>query len=177
MTEPHDGKMRTSRNGVDFIKRWEGLETKAYRDVAGVWTIGYGHTEGFRDGRFGPDAKIKAFEAETLLREDLTPREDIVARLVKVQVNQNEFDALVSFEFNTGGLHRSTALRRLNNENRLGAAEALTWWNKATIAGEIVTVPGLVRRRAAEAVLFLKPVAGSKTTKAPRTRRLWRVRK
>ncbi len=146
--------MRASDRCVDFIRRWEGLETEAYRDVAGVWTIGYGHT--------GPDARpgatITEGEAEVLLRRDLVSREQTVDRLVDVALSQNEFDALVSFEFNTGGLACSTALNRLNKGDRLGAAEALCWWNKARINGDLREVEGLTRRRAAEAVLFLTPV-------------------
>ncbi len=149
--------METSPDGVDFIKHWEGLATKAYRDVAGVWTIGYGHTAGFRDGRFSRVSVIDEPCAEALLRADLGPREDTVRRLVAVAINQHAFDALVSFEFNTGALSRSTALRRLNDGDRDGAAEALQWWNKATVAGALIVVPGLVRRRAAEAALFLTP--------------------
>ncbi len=171
MTKRRRNPERTSNAGVAFIKKWEGLETKAYRDVAGVWTIGYGHTEGFRDGRFGPGDKIRPFEADMLLREDLKSREETVSELVAVALNQNEFDALVSFEFNTGGLRRSTALRRLNEDNRMGAADALTWWNKARIDDELVAVRGLTRRRAAEAMLFLKPIAAPGTKKAPHGRR------
>ena len=156
MSRFDDAIMATSDAGAAFIRRWEGLATTAYRDVAGVWTIGYGHTAGFREGRFGPVSVIDAAEAETLLRYDLVSREETVRRLVRVDVNQHEFDALVSFEFNTGALARSTALRRLNDGNRLAAAEALTWWEKATIDGVLTVVPGLVRRRAAEAVLFLR---------------------
>lgn len=161
--------MRVSQSGVQFIKRWEGCELAAYRDIAGVWTIGYGHTEGFRAGRFCAQSRIDALEAETLLRSDLRSREETVEHLVSATLNQNEFDALVSFEFNTGGLARSTALRRLNRGHRVSAAEALTWWNKATVGGKTVIVPGLTRRRAAEAVLFLKPAPEQAT--APRKRR------
>ncbi|MEM8770320.1 MAG: lysozyme [Pseudomonadota bacterium] len=149
--------MRVSRGGLDFLKRWEGLETRAYRDIANVLTIGYGHTQGFRDGRFDENSEISAIEAETLLREDLTPREERVNRVVEIDLHQNAFDALVSFEFNTGGLARSTALRRLNAGNAVGAAEALTWWNKASLGDSKVVIPGLSRRRAAEANLFLTP--------------------
>lgn len=156
MSERPAAAIKTSDAGVDFIRRWEGLETSAYRDIAGVWTIGYGHLAGFRDGRFGCDSVIDEAAAEALLRADLAPREETVRTLVRVSLNQQEFDALVSFEFNTGALARSTALRRLNAGNRLAAAEALTWWNKATIDGALRIVPGLVRRRAAEALLFLK---------------------
>ena len=147
-------RLRASAQGVAFIKLWEGLETRAYRDVAGVWTIGYGHAGA--DVRSG--ATISEETADELLRRDLVPREKTVRALVGVPLNQNEFDALVSFEFNTGGLARSTALKRLNREDRFGATQALTWWNKARIDGELVEVTGLTRRRAAEARLFLKPV-------------------
>lgn len=148
--------MKISDGGVDFIRRWEGLATSAYCDIAGVWTIGYGHTAGFRDGRFRYDSVIDPGAAELLLRADLAPREETVCRLVRVGLDQHAFDALVSFEFNTGALARSTALRRLNEHDRQGAAEALTWWSKATIDGVLRDVPGLQRRRAAEARLLLK---------------------
>lgn len=152
--------MRTSENGVDLIKRFEGLELQAYQDIAGIWTIGYGHT--------GPDVepgmRISERDAEELLKNDLRPREEAVARLVSVSLNQNEFDALVSFVYNVGieAFRKSTARKRLNANNRIGAAEALTWWNKATVSGVLREVNGLTRRRASERGLFLSP-----TTAAP----------
>lgn len=143
--------MRTSENGVAFIKEWEGLELQAYQDIAGVWTIGYGHT----GSGVAPGRKISECEAVRLLAEDLRAREARVASLVAVALAQHEFDALVSFEFNTGGLSRSTALVRLNQGDREGAAEALTWWNKSSVSGALREVRGLTRRRRAEAALFL----------------------
>jgi lysozyme len=148
--------MKTSETGVALIKRFEGLELQAYQDIAGIWTIGYGHT--------GPDVKpgqkISEREAEDLLRRDLKPREEAVARLVTVSLNQNEFDALVSFVYNVGieAFRKSTARRRLNGSDRVGAAEALTWFNKATVGGVLRAVTGLTRRRAAERALFLEPI-------------------
>lgn len=148
--------MKTSETGVALIKRFEGLELQAYQDIAGIWTIGYGHT--------GPDVKpgqkISEREAEDLLRRDLKPREDAVARLVSVGLNQNEFDALVAFIYNVGieAFRNSTARRRLNAGDRVGAAEALTWFNKATVGGVLRVVTGLTRRRAAERALFLEPI-------------------
>lgn len=148
--------VKTSESGVELIKRFEGLELEAYQDIAGVWTIGYGHT--------GPDVqpgmRISEREAEALLRRDLKPREDAVERLTSVPLNQNEFDALVSFVYNVGveAYRRSTARRRLNGGDRIGAADALTWWNKATVGGVLREVMGLTRRRAAERALFLTPV-------------------
>ncbi len=147
--------MRTSENGVELIKRFEGLELEAYQDIAGIWTIGYGHT--------GPDVqpgmKISERDAEELLRRDLKPREQAVDGAVKVPLNQNEFDALVSFVYNVGAsaFRGSTALKRLNKGDRTGAADALTWWNKATVGGVLREVLGLTRRRAAEKALFLTP--------------------
>ncbi|MEO0399793.1 MAG: lysozyme [Pseudomonadota bacterium] len=147
--------MKISANGVALIKRFEGLELESYEDIAGVWTIGYGHTE-----TAGPGQRITDAEAEQLLRQDLGPREQSVSRLTNVPLNQNEFDALVSFVYNVGSdaYRRSTARRRLNAGDRIGAAEALTWFNKATVGGVLVPVTGLTRRRAAERALFLTPV-------------------
>lgn len=146
--------MRISEAGIELIKRFEGLELESYQDIAGVWTIGYGHTE-----TAGPNQKISAREADDLLRRDLAPRERAVEQLASVSLNQNEFDALVSFVFNVGAgaFKTSTARKRLNRNDRLGAADALTWWNKATVAGVLREVTGLTRRRAAERALFLTP--------------------
>lgn len=146
--------MKTSQSGIDLIKRFEGLELEAYQDIAGVWTIGYGHIETAK-----PGMRITEREAEALLQRDLKPREQAVGRIVSVPLNQNEFDALVSFVYNVGveGFRRSTARRRLNSNDRIGAADALTWWNKATVGGVLREVTGLTRRRAAERALFLTP--------------------
>ncbi|MBT8472542.1 MAG: lysozyme, partial [Marinicaulis sp.] len=147
--------MKTSERGIALIKQFEGLELEAYQDIAGVWTIGYGHT----GSDVEPGMRITEREAEALLRRDLRPRENAVDRLTKVPVNQNEFDALVSFIYNVGisAYERSTARRRLNRGDRLAAANALTWWNKATVGGVLREVLGLTRRRAAEKALFLTP--------------------
>ncbi|MFZ5616591.1 MAG: lysozyme, partial [Pseudomonadota bacterium] len=147
--------MKISEAGIYLIKRFEGLELESYQDIAGVWTIGYGHTE-----TAGPNQKISEREAEELLRRDLGPRERAIEQLVGVALNQNEFDALVSFVFNVGAnaFKNSTARKRLNRNDRVGAAEALTWWNKATVNGVLREVLGLTRRRAAERALFLTPV-------------------
>jgi lysozyme len=147
--------MRTSENGIALIKRWEGLELESYQDIVGVWTIGYGHTE-----TAGPNQKISEREAEELLKRDLEPRERAVGDLTSVPLNQNEFDALVSFVYNVGvnAYRNSTARKRLNRGDRVGAAEALTWFNKATIGGVLREVNGLKRRRASEQALFLTPV-------------------
>jgi lysozyme len=150
--------MHINEEGIALIKLFEGLRLEAYQDVAGVWTIGYGHTKTAKKGM-----TISEREAEALLREDVREAEQAVTRLVKAPLNENEFSALVSFVFNIGegAFARSTALRRLNAGDREGAAAAIELFNKATINGKKQTIPGLVRRRAAEKALFLKPVPGA----------------
>lgn len=152
--------------GVAFIKQWEGLELESYQDIAGVWTIGYGHTE-----TAAPNMQITEAEAEALLRRDLGWREEAINALVLVPLNQNEFDALVSFIFNVGAgaFRKSTARKRLNAGDRIGAAEALTWFNKATVGGVLREVTGLSRRRAEEKALFLTPLDTTDFDAAPDT--------
>ncbi|WP_019104081.1 lysozyme [Chromobacterium haemolyticum] len=141
--------MKTSAKGIALIQKSEGLRLKAYQDSVGVWTIGYGHT--------GPDVTsalvITHDQADALLARDLEKFEAGIMRLVKVQFNQNQFDALVSFAYNLGlgALQGSTLLRLLNAGDYAGAAAQLPRWNKA--GGK--ELPGLTRRRAAEQALFL----------------------
>lgn len=141
--------MKTSQKGIDLIKSSEGLRLEAYKDSVGVATIGFGHT--------GPDVqmgqKITAAEAELLLTVDLGKFEKGVTSLVKVGINQNQFDSLVSFSYNLGlgNLGSSTLLKKLNLGDYAGAAAEFTKWTKA--GG--VSLPGLVKRRAAEKALFL----------------------
>ena len=147
---------QVSQEGIALIKRFEGLETQSYRDVAGIWTIGYGHT----GPEVGPGMRISEAQAEDLLQRDLQRFEDGVAEAVTAPITQSQFDALVSLSYNIGvrAFQRSTALKRLNKGDFEGAAEAITWWNKATVNGVKRPVLGLTRRRAAEAALFLQDV-------------------
>lgn len=141
-----------TQNGVDLIKHFEGLYLKAYNDGGGVITIGYGHT-GLKhnDGTVYLGRRITEQEAEDLLRYDMNVFERRVVSLVTVPLNDDEFDALVSFDFNTGGLDKSTLLRKLNKEDRLGSADELMRWTKDN--GKVLV--GLVRRRKSERLLFL----------------------
>lgn len=140
--------MITSDKGIALIQDSEGLRLKAYKDSVGVPTIGWGHTGDVQMG-----TSITRAQAETLLREDLHDFERAVTRLVRVPINQNQFDALVCFSFNVGAkaLENSTLLRLLNAGNFAGAASQFPNWNKA--GGQILK--GLVTRRAAEQKLFL----------------------
>jgi lysozyme len=139
--------------GVRLIKESESLRLTAYQDAVGIWTIGYGHT--------GPDVTpgktITREQADALLRSDVGSAESDVRRLVKVPLSSNQFSALVSFVFNVGagptGFGGSTMLRLLNQGDYAGAADQFPRWNKA--GGKVLQ--GLVKRRAAERALFLKP--------------------
>lgn len=139
--------MRTSQRGINLIKQHEGLRLEAYRCPAGIYTIGYGHTAGVRRGDV-----IDERRAEQLLADDLKKFEGVVSRECP-GVNQNQFDALVSFTFNLGetNLRKSTLLKcvKANPDNQNIYTEFLRW-NKSK--GEVL--PGLIRRRKAEADLY-----------------------
>ena len=142
--------------GLRLVKEFEGCKLSAYRDSAGVLTIGYGHTSKAGPPTVTPGLSITQADAEAILRQDLQLFEDAVQKLVTVDLTDNEFAALTSLCFNIGAtaFAGSTCLKRLNKGDRKGAAEALTWWNKA--GGK--RLGGLVRRRAAEKALFLAPI-------------------
>lgn len=143
--------MNVSTNGIELIKQFEGCSLKAYKCPAGIWTIGYGHTNGVKEGQ-----AITKAEAENLLKQDLTRFERVINNVIKVNLNQNQFDALVSFSYNigTGALKNSTLLKLLNNEDYKGAAEQFDKWVYA--GGK--KLAGLIKRRTAEKELFLKPI-------------------
>jgi len=140
--------MQTSDNGKKLIKKFEGCSLKAYRCPAGKLTIGYGHTNGVK-----PHQKMTIEEANKLFNEDIKQFENAVNALVKVKINQNQFDALVSFAFNlgTGALKQSTLLKLLNSGDYSGAAEQFRRW---VYVGKYI-VHGLVVRREEEKKLFL----------------------
>ncbi|MFG0272367.1 lysozyme [Pseudomonas sp. zjy_14] len=141
--------MRTSQRGLSLIKSFEGLRLQAYQDAVGVWTIGYGTTRGVKAGM-----AITKEQAERMLMDDVQRFEPEIERLVKVQLNRNQWDALMSFTYNLGSsnLESSTLRRLLNAGDYAGAAEQFSRWNKA--GGKVLS--GLVRRRAAERDLFLE---------------------
>jgi lysozyme len=154
--------MQLSNHGEAVIKNFEGLRLSAYRDSAGVWTIGYGSTR-YHDGKAIKPADKLASEAQAdaLFRNTLGQYEDAVNNLVKVPLSQNQFDALTSFAYNegAGALKGSTLLRRLNEKDYEGAADQFLVWNKILDpkTGEKTTLDTLVKRRAEERQLFLFP--------------------
>lgn len=138
--------------GLELLKGFEGLRLKAYQDVAGVWTIGYGHTRGVFKGLVWTEAL-----AEQGLRDDIELCEDVIVRHVDVPLRSNEHDALVSLIFNIGGgaFATSTMLRKLNDRDKLGAALEFTRWNKVTIEGKKQVHDGQTARRTRELAHFL----------------------
>lgn len=157
--------MKTSDRGVALIKAHEGLRLTAYTDPVGVWTIGYGHTTAAGPPKVERGMKITDAGADAILRQDLAKFEGYVSSAVKVPLNQNEFDALVSFTFNLGpgNLRSSTLLKKLNAGDRAGAADEFLKWTKA--GGK--TLPGLVKRREAERALFRTPIADLRPASKP----------
>ena len=143
----NDNGMKTSEVGVELIKEFEGCKQVAYQDSVGVWTIGYGHTKDVYEGQLAIKKTI-----ERWLQEDLEEFESYVSKLVKVELNQNQFDALVAWTYNLGptNLKESTMLRKLNYGDYESVPDEMRRWNKA--GGEVLN--GLVRRRDAEANLF-----------------------
>lgn len=140
--------MKVSNNGINLIKRFEGLELKAYKDSVGILTIGYGHTHAVKAGDV-----ITGEQADTFLREDLQVAELTINTNVKVKLTQGQFDALASFVFNlgSGNFVKSTLIRKLNAGDYAGAADEFGKWVNA--GGK--KLPGLVKRRAAEREVFL----------------------
>ena len=143
--------MKTSQKGINLIKEFEGYRSKAYKDSAGVWTIGYGHT-----GDVAPGDIISAHQGEVLLTKDLEWAEKAITDLVKVPLNQNQFDALVSFVYNVGkgAFRKSTLLKKLNEKQYILASNEFKRWVYA--GGK--KLKGLQRRREAEKKLFISMV-------------------
>lgn len=144
--------MNYGPKGLALTKSFEGCSLDAYQDATGVWTLGYGHT--------GPDVTEGLVwtqeQADAALVADTQWANAVVNTLVTSQVNQNQHDALVDFVYNCGsGNFRGSTLLTLVNLGRFQqAAEQFQLWVHA--GGEVI--PGLIRRRTAEAALFLEAI-------------------
>jgi lysozyme len=138
-----------NKAGIDLIKKWEGFKADAYLCPAGVLTIGYGFTKGVKKGD-----KMTREQADIRLIEELKTYEGCVRKVVNVPISENELAALTSFTFNLGcgALQKSTLLKKLNTNDRIGASKEFIKWSKA--GGK--TLEGLVKRRLEETDLFLK---------------------
>ncbi len=145
--------MKTSAAGITLLKEFEGCRLLAYKDVAGILTIGVGHT--------GPEVKegltITQEAADELLKFDLSKFERCVNIHVRVPLSQQQYDALVCFVYNVGekSLKGSTLLKKLNKRDYQGAADSFLVWDKARVKGVLRSVTGLTRRRSRERALFL----------------------
>lgn len=146
--------MRTNQAGVNLIKEFEGFRSASYKCPAGVLTLGYGHTSAAGEPIVRPGMTVTKAEAEKILRNDLRQYERAVEEAVKVELTPNQFSACVSLCYNigAGAFKKSSVARFCKKKQWKQAADAFALWNKA--GGKIL--PGLVRRRAAEAALFSK---------------------
>jgi lysozyme len=138
---------RINTAGLTFVASFEGLRLYAYPDIGGVWTIGYGHTRTAQKGM-----SITKQQAMSLLKADLAVAEQAVHLYVHVGLNQNRYNALVSFVFNVGvgAFRSSTLLKQLNGGDYGGVPKQLLRWNK--VNGR--PIAGLTRRRVAEGELW-----------------------
>ena len=139
--------MKASEKAYNLIKSFEGCRLMPYLCPAGVWTVGWGSTTDVTPGEL-----ITMAQAEDRLKNDAFAAEQCVNDAVNVPLNQNEFDALVSFVFNLGcgNFRKSTLLKMLNDSDYEGAGMEFRRWDKG--GGKVL--PGLVRRRLAEQRLF-----------------------
>ena len=140
---------RTSKAGIDLIKRFEGVRLESYRCPAGIWTVSAGVT----GPHIKPGMKITEEESDAMFAEALTKFEAGVNAAVKVPLSQSQFDAVVSLVYNIGvpAFKSSTLLKLLNAGDYRGASEQFGRWIHAGSA----VLPGLIRRRNAERDLFL----------------------
>ena len=147
---PHffqEKQMKISNNGLELIKHFEGCVLNAYKCPAGVWTIGYGHTKDVQPGDEWSES-----HADHMLEVEMEEYEGYVNNSVTAPINQDQFDALVSWVYNLGGgnLNASTMLKVLNAGQYEEVPAQMMRWNKA--GGK--TLDGLIRRREAESLLF-----------------------
>lgn len=148
--------LRVSKHGREFITAHEGEILKVYLDPVGLPTMGVGHLLTDEEkAKYPVGSVITRGVSQEFLERDLRRFENAVNTLVKVPINQNQFDALVSFAFNVGeaNFKRSSVLRHLNAGLYAKAADAFLAWNKSK--GKVL--PGLTRRRKEERDLFLTP--------------------
>jgi len=163
--------MRTNQEGINLIKHFESLHDGDMKQIGlqpkmdpiGIWTEGYGRAMRDSKGNFikGSVNKELAYkkisirtesEAELALAQDLVPREHIVSQNIRVPINENQFSALVSYVYNTGG---SSTLYKLIN-SKATDSEIRSWIQQHYIKADGIIMNGLILRRKAEANLYFK---------------------
>lgn len=148
--------------GLNLIKSFESCKLKAYRDPVNLWTVGWGHLIKPSENWMITVGEFKQEAVDTILIEDLKIAEHGVESLLQVEVNNNQFAAMVSLAFNIGNKNfaKSSVLSSLNAGRNQLAALAFLKWNRARNShGQLVELKGLTRRRMAERDLFLKEVS------------------
>ncbi|MDH1800065.1 lysozyme [Acinetobacter johnsonii] len=147
-------EMHTSPSGIDLICNFEGKRLTAYDDGVGVWTIGFGTTVYPNGIKVMKGDTCTEAQAKTYMAHDLKKFEATVNKAITVQLNQNQFDALVSLAYNIGtnAFSKSTLVKKLNANDIRGAADQFDVWVNA--GGK--RMQGLVNRRTVEKALFLK---------------------
>jgi len=146
-THIEENIMAIAQSTLAFITKEEGARNKAYKDSKGLWTIGVGHLIK-SDEQHLLNATLTDEQVEELLRSDLKWCSEAVESSVRVPLSQSQFDALYSLCFNIGGtaFKNSTVVKRINENDLKGAADAILMWNKPAV---------LINRRNREKALFL----------------------
>ena len=149
-TQIEENVMAIAKSTLDFITKEEGARNKAYKDTKGLWTIGVGHLIK-EDEQHLINETLTNEQVEELLRSDLKWCSEAVETSVKVPLTQNQYDALYSLCFNIGGTNfaKSTVVKKINQNDIQGAADAILMWNKPEV---------LINRRKRERTLFLTPI-------------------
>lgn len=146
-TQIEENIMAIAKSTLDFITKEEGARNKAYKDSKGLWTIGVGHLIK-ADEQHLINTTLTDLQVEDLLKSDLRWCSEAVESSVRVPLQQNQFDALYSLCFNIGetNFKKSTVVKKINDNDMQGAAEAILMWSKQ---------PELLPRRKREKALFL----------------------
>lgn len=146
-TQIEENIMAIAKSTLDFITKEEGARNKAYKDSKGLWTIGVGHLIK-SDEQHLINATLTDEQVEDLLKSDLKWCSEAVESSVKVPLSQHQFDALYSLCFNIGetNFKKSTVVKKINENDLKGAADAILMWNKPAV---------LINRRQRERALFL----------------------
>jgi lysozyme len=154
--------MEMTKEGLTLIKRFEGFRGSAYRCPAGVWTIGYGHTSAAGPPRVIQGSEMSLGDADTVLAADVGVFAAAVRKGLKRELSDVQFSALVSFAYNVGvgAFQSSSVLKAVNAGDFEAVPRRLQLWVK----GGGRTLPGLVKRRAAESELFLGGEDGRNAT-------------
>jgi lysozyme len=157
--------MKVTEEGLALIRQSEGLRLASYRDAVGVWTIGYGHTSAAGEPLVSPGQKITKEEADAILRRDVEKFSVGVRTMLKRRLADQQFSALVSFAYNVGlgAFRKSSVLQAVNAGDDAGVPQRLSLWVKA--GGR--TLPGLVKRRAAEASLYMSEAGLAEAAATP----------